>query len=77
MTSLPRLFTPTGKPTLSMADRRFLREIRRLRAPLALALFELEDALAKDDVEGGIIAARRAQSTGALLGYAALEVEGA
>jgi hypothetical protein len=76
MTSLSRLFTPTGQPPLSLADRRFLRELGRLRNPLALALFELEDALAMDDVEMGVVAARRALSTGALLGAAAREVEG-
>jgi hypothetical protein len=75
VTSLPRLFTTTGKPTLTLAERQFLRELRRLRDPLALALFELEDALAMDDVEMGVQAARRAFSTGALLGHAAREVE--
>lgn len=66
-----RLFRPNGKPTLGVAERAFLRELRRMEVPLGIALAEYNDALVHDDVQAGVRSARR------LLGIAALLKDGA
>ncbi len=73
--SVLRLIKPDGQPELGPADRAFLRDLKRYRDSIDLALHKLEWAYAEDDLEAGIWASRRLYSIGYLLCEEAQKVE--
>lgn len=70
-----RLVKPNAEPTLSRAERAFLRQLQRMDRPLDSAMGDLVRAIDHDDVNAGVRAVLRLESIAELLKAAAHEIK--